>query len=216
MKNPLVKTLFIIVILIAFSAGFGIYSSSYYQNKANQTVSIPGFLWPNPKQLRAFETINQNGEIFGLDNLIGNWSFLFFGFTHCPDVCPISLAVLNEVDSIIQKNGADTPIQTIFVTVDPERDTTEVLKQYIEYYNKDFIALGGNKEQVDSIARQIGVAYGKSQIESDTKYQVDHSASIFLVDPKGRFVGVFSSPHEVQPILEQFNSIRTYLDKQSQ
>lgn len=213
MKNPLVKTLFIIIMLIAFSAGLGIYSSSYYQNKAKQTVSIPGFLWPNPKQLKAFEAISHNSQVFGFDNLIGHWSFLFFGFTHCPDVCPISLSVLNEVDSILKNKESTIPLQTLFVTVDPERDNTEALKQYIEYYNNDFIALGGSKEQVDSLARQIGVAYGKSQIESESKYLVDHSASIFLIDPQGRFVGVFSSPHEAQSIIKQFESIRDFIEK---
>ena len=215
MKNPVVKTLIIIVMLIAFGAGLGIYSSSYYQAKSNLTTTIPGLLWPNPKTLRPFASIDQNGNVFGLEQLTGKWSFVFFGYTNCPDVCPISMNVMSQVDKILRVDNPDMKTQMVFMTVDPERDTTEQLKQYVSYFSPSFIGLGGTKQQVDSLARQIGIAYGKSDIESETKYLVDHTASIFLIDPNGRFIGVFSSPHEAQDIADRFKQIKKFMQQQS-
>lgn len=215
MKNPIVKTLVLVVMLIAFGAGIGLYSSSYYQQQIDPEPVVPGLLWPNPKQLQVFTSIDHNGNEFGLSNLTGHWSFIFFGFTHCPDICPISLGVLNTAYKALNTEYLKENIQVIFTTVDPERDTTEHLKQYIEYYNEEFIGLGGSKQQVDSLARQIGIAYGKSDIQSETEYQVDHSASIFLIDPQGRLVGVFSAPHEPQQLLNRFHQIKSFIQTKS-
>ena len=86
-----------IVAVIAFGAGLGLYSSSYYTRQMVSAPAIPGLLWPNPKSLRPFATISQNDEIFGLDQLKGQWTWLFFGFTNCPDICPTTLQVMSEI-----------------------------------------------------------------------------------------------------------------------
>ncbi len=208
------KTLIIVLLLTAFGAGLGMYSSSYYTSKINAVPEIQGLMWPNPKQLRPFASINQSGDVFGLDNLQGKWSFIFFGYTHCPDVCPITLSLLDDVHKKMQDKGINEDIQIIFMTVDPERDTTELLKDYIEYFNTEFIALGGTKEQVESLTRQIGIAYAKAETGSDNDYLVDHSASVFLIGPKGHLISVFSSPHDATDILNRFIGIKGFIQKQ--
>ena len=105
-------------------------------------------------------------------------------------------------------------IQTIFASVDPDRDTTEKLAQYVSYFNEDFIGLGGDKEKVDSLTKQIGVAYYLNNAEQNEDYLVDHSASIFLFDPKARMIGKLSAPHESNKIIKQFTDIRTFVDAQ--
>ena len=205
------------VILAILAAGAGFYISlkqSQQQQQANSssTPDIEGLFWPNPKQMHDFDTLDHNANKFGLEQLTGKWSFIFFGYTHCPDVCPITMSVMTDVYKKLEEQHND--IQTIMVSVDPDRDTIEKLSQYVVYFHEDFIGLGGDKEKVDSLTKQIGVAYYISNEEQQENYLVDHTASIFLFDPKARLIGKLSAPHESEKIIQQFTEIRTFVDNQ--
>jgi len=197
--------------MISLAMGVGFYYAGYYQAKARPDVE--GLLWPNPKQLRAFATVDQDSNVFGLDRLQGKWSFLFFGYTHCPDVCPLTLAVLNEF--LNQVKGEYQDIQVLFITVDPQRDNSQRLKEYVNYFNPGFIGLGGNINQIESLTSQLGVVFLYGEKSGDGNYIVDHSASIFLTDPKGRVVAVFTSPHQVDSIKGRYKIIRDFIEQQS-
>lgn len=205
------------VVLAVLAAGTGFYIS-LKQSQNNQrpdfgpAANIEGLFWPNPKQLNDFNTLDQAGKSFGLEQIEGKWSFIFFGYTHCPDVCPITMSVMNDVYNQISANN--NHLQIIFVSVDPERDTAEKLAQYVSYFNKDFIGLGGDTKMVDSLTKQIGVAYFLNNEEQKEGYLVDHSASIFVFDPKARMVGKLSTPHEPTKMIEQFTQIKTFIDAQ--
>lgn len=199
------------VSLIAFGLGVGLYSANYYKPDTKQAIT--GMLWPNPKQLRHFATIDHAGDVFGLDNLRGKWSFLFFGYTHCPDICPQTLAVLNQVHKQLGNARPASDVQIIFVSVDSGRDQSQQLAEYVSYFNQDFIGLGGTPEQVQSLASQIGVLYIIGEEAADGGYLVDHSASLFLIDPDGRLIAVFSAPHQADPIVSRFEKIKTFLEK---
>ena len=205
------------VVLAILAAGTGFYVSlkqSQNQQQANipTTPNIEGLFWPKPKQMNDFNTLDHNGTKFGVEQLTGKWSFIFFGYTHCPDVCPITMSVMADVYQKLMNEHKD--IQTIFASVDPDRDTTEKLAQYVSYFNEDFIGLGGDKEKVDSLTKQIGVAYYLNNAEQKEDYLVDHSASIFLFDPKARMIGKLSAPHESNKIIKQFTDIRTFVHAQ--
>jgi len=203
----------ITISLMVVATAAGIYTARYQQN-ARHPPDIAGLLWPNPKQLDAFSTLDDKGEVFGLENLQGKWSFLFFGFTHCPDICPITLSVLNEVTTRIEKDGQHSDTQVVFVSIDPARDTPGQLAAYVAYFNKEFIGLGGSQEQVQSLAGQIGVVYFRSETSATGDYLMDHSASAFLIDPQGRLVGVFSAPHSADDIAARFVKIKTFIEGQ--
>lgn len=210
-KKYLLRITGILVCMVSLSLGIGYYFAGYYQS--NGKPDVEGLLWPNPKQLQSFTTIDQNGKVFGLDQLRGKWSFLFFGYTHCPDVCPLTLAVLNE---FLNQTKADKPdLQVVFVTVDPDRDNTQRLKDYVNYFNPEFIGLGGSIEQVKSLTGQLGIAFSYEEKSKDGNYIVDHSASIFLIDPAGRVVAVFTAPHRVDSIRDRYNIIRNFIQQQS-
>lgn len=199
--------------LMAFGAGVGIYSANQYRPAASQPA-IDGLLWPNPKQIHTFAAMDQDGRSFGPERLKGKWSFVFFGYTHCPDVCPITLSVLGLVQGALAAEDPEGKnVQTLFVTVDPERDSPQRLAEYVRYFNKDFIGLGGTSEQVASLASQLGVAYFRAPASGDGNYLVDHSASVFLVDPVGRLVGILSAPHQAETILGRFRQIREFVQK---
>ncbi len=209
MQNRLIITF--IVSLLAFTVGLGMYFSQNNRNDKNTGNTITGLLWPNPKQILPFNTIDHTGAQFGLEQLIGQWSFLFFGYTNCPDVCPITLSVMNNVHKRLDKQNLESNAQTIFISVDPDRDTTEQLKIYVNYFNPEFIGLGGTSEQITSLTRQIGIAYMHGVKTSNGEYSVDHSASVFLVDPMGRLVAIFSAPQQVDDVLQRFLAIQSFI-----
>jgi len=201
-----------ILAILATSAGF--YISLKQAQQSQQAVStIEGLFWPNPKQLNTFSVIDHDGNDFGLNQMNGKWSFIFFGYSHCPDVCPVTMSVMNDsYKGLVNENDN---LQVIFASVDPERDTTDKLSQYVSYFNPDFIGLGGNNKMINSLTGQIGVAYYLNNESQTDDYLVDHSASIFLIDPLGRMVGKFSPPHEKNNIIQQFTKIKNFINEQS-
>ncbi len=202
----------IILVLMVIGAVLGIYTNRFYQ-PAPSPESIPGLLWPDPKQLTEFTTIDQAGNTFGLQDLKGKWSLLFFGYTYCPDVCPLTLSALGQIHNDLQQQFSPG-IQTVFVTVDPERDTTTRLAEYIRYFNPDFIALGGSIEQIKTLASQIGIAWSHEPAATDGSYMVNHSSSVFLLDPQARLVGILSAPHEPDELKRRLLAISGFINSQ--
>lgn len=201
-----------ILAILATSAGFYI-SLKQAQQPQQAASNIEGLFWPNPKQINEFSVLDQDGNDFGINQMKGNWSFIFFGYSHCPDVCPVTMSVM--ADSYKELVGDNNDLQVIFASVDPERDTTEKLSQYVSYFNPDFIGLGGNNEMIKSLTDQIGVAYYLNNENQTEDYLVDHSASIFLIDPFGRMAGKLSPPHEKNKIIQQFTKIKNFINEQS-
>lgn len=201
------------MVLAILAAGTGFYISlKQSQHQLQQNPGIAGLFWPNPKLIQDFKTIDQSGNAFGIEQLKGKWSFIFFGYTHCPDVCPVTMSVMADAYKLLAADNND--LQIIFVTVDPERDTTEVLSQYVSYFNEKFIGLGGNTDMVNSLTKNIGVPYYLNKDKQTENYLVDHSASIFLIDPKGRMVGKVSPPHQKDQIVAQFTNIKNFINEQ--
>jgi protein SCO1/2 len=204
--------------LAILAAGTGFYVSLKQSQKQQQpeysaTANIEGLFWPNPIQMHDFQMLDQLNTSFGLEQIRSKWSFIFFGYTHCPDVCPITMSVMADVYNKLVPEHHD--MQIIFVSVDPERDTSEKLAQYVSYFNETFIGLGGSKEMVDSLTKQIGVAYYLNNEEQKEGYLVDHTASIFLFDPKARMVGKISAPHESDKIIKKFTAIKEFINAQN-
>jgi len=196
------------IVILATGTGFYL-SIKQSQERKKQSAVAQGVFWPNPKQMNDFSTEDHNGEVFGLDKMKGKWSFLFFGYTNCPDICPITMSVM--ADAYKELTTEYESIQTIFVTVDPERDTTNNLSSYVSYFDKNFIGLKANLENESSLIRQIGIAYYHNK--QDENYLVDHPASIFLIDPEMRLLAKLSPPHKSKKIINQFKEIKRFIDE---
>ena len=196
------------LVVLATGAGFYI-SLKQSQNRQESSEVSQGLFWPNPKQIKDFSSEDHNGNIFGSKQINGKWSFIFFGYTNCPDICPITMSVMVDVYRNLTTEFDD--IQTIFVTVDPERDTKEKLSSYVNFFDKNFIGLNGEPENKNSLVRQIGIAYFSNK-EKDN-YLVDHSASIFVIDPKMRLIAKLSPPHQLEKIIDQFKNIKRFVDE---
>lgn len=179
---------------------------------ANPAALPPGILWPDPKPVASFTLQDHLDREFGLQQLLGRWSFLFFGYTHCPDICPITLGLMSGSWATLQDQHPDRETQMIFVTLDPSRDDHQTLAEYLDHFNREFIGLGGPLPAVLDFARQLGIPYSYRNVEGSEDYHVDHPGSLFLLDEQARLVGVFHPPHQPEEILARFAAIVHFLD----
>jgi protein SCO1/2 len=170
-----------------------------------------------PVPLPEFTLTDQDGNRFSPLNFRRKWTFMFFGYTNCPDVCPMALSDLDAVYRILDDRDAlvdrkyRTDTQFIFVSVDPDRDSPSHLKEYVKFFNDKFIAVTGSVDAIDSIARPMGVTYRKIPgKDEEGDYMIDHSASFLLIDALGRLRAVFQPPHEPEKIATAFITIRRF------
>jgi protein SCO1/2 len=179
---------------------------------AERPAELEGVLRPDFKLLQPFKLTGHNNTVFDEKRLQGKWSFVFFGYTSCPDVCPATLYVLSSVHGLLVDETGTAPddMQVIFISVDPARDTTEKLADYVTYFNKNFIGTTANKAEIDKLTRQFGAGYIFEEETSAGEYNVAHTSAIFLVDPYGRLVASFSQPHQPATIVSLYKKIRTY------
>lgn len=156
-----------------------------------------GLLLTQPRPLPAFELLDHNGERFGPERLHGRWHLLFSGFTHCPDLCPNTLGLLAAVERALGDDAAG--LQTLFLSVDPQRDTPESLKAYVNYFSPRFVGITGDAAQIETLMRGLGLGYALGDT-SQPGYTVDHAATLVLIDPQGRVAAYFSPPHTVEAL----------------
>lgn len=186
---------------------------TYYLTKPSPPpAELAGVLRPDFKLLQPFKLIDHNNAVFDEKNFLDKWSFVFFGYTSCPDVCPATLYVLKSIHDLLVDETSENPkdMQVVFISVDPDRDTSEKLADYITYFNKDFIGATADKTEIDKLAQQFGAGYVFDPETSPGNYNVSHTSAIFLVDPYGRLVATFSQPHQASNITSQYNKIRSY------
>ena len=166
-------------------------------------------LFPDPKPLTAFALTDDKNRVFDLVSLKGEWSFLFFGFTHCPDICPTTLAVLARARDNIAKSvvGAEN-IQFVFISVDPNRDTASKLRQYVDYFDSSFIGVTGDNAQIGNLAGQLGAEYQVAIAPGMENYPVTHTTAVFLVDPRARYHAVFAPPLDAEGLSKRFKVVR--------
>ena len=203
----------IMITAVALAVIFaGTWLAVTYRGNDSRIMLLPNrvmTLFPDPKPLEAFALTDHQQRVFDLSRLQGKWSFLFFGFTHCPDVCPTTLAVLARAREDIAKSGTGIEdVQFIFVSVDPNRDTLGKLKQYVGYFNTTFLGVTGDDTQIRILAAQLGAAYQVSITPGSKNYPVNHTSAVFLVDPQARYHAVFTAPLDAKAISSRFKLVQ--------
>ena len=137
------------------------------------------------------------------------WTLLFFGYTHCPDICPITLATMSASVDAIAALGGEAP-RIVFVSVDPDRDAPSHLRGYVTTFRDDFLGVTGPHQELRKLTRALGVIYAKDG--DGPSYLVEHSAALLLVNPRGELQAVFGPPHAPDTIARDFVAIRGHLE----
>lgn len=194
MENSRSAVRFLVAVIIAAIAiGAGIWAARALLVPPAPVETASATRFPVPRALQPFALVDHTGARFDNQSLTGHWTFLFFGYTHCPDVCPTTLSVLNGVAQRLA--DADAAVQFAFVSVDPARDTPEQLARFVKYFNGEFIGVTGEPAAIEQLTRQLGVLFMQVGNGTDPdSYLVDHTASVFLIDPHGRYHAVFTPP----------------------
>ena len=189
----------IVVIIAVAAAGAGAYLARMSRNAEAPALESGTFL-PAPKVLADFNLVDTTGAPATLSVLRGHPSLVFFGFTHCPDVCPTTLAVLTEVQKqVIAVNPSLAGLKVALISVDPERDTPAQLGSYIAAFKGDLIGLTGTAPEIVDVSRSFGVAASKVDLGGGN-YTMDHSATIFALDSGGRVIAVFTPPFRAEAL----------------
>ncbi|MCW8905743.1 MAG: SCO family protein [Sedimenticola sp.] len=173
------------------------------------TVSLEsGTLIPRTRPMTPFALTDHRGRPFTQSSVQGHWRLLSFGYTHCPDICPTTLAMLARLDDQLRQQAPEIDIRTAFVSIDPERDTEEVLADYVPYFNPDFIGVTGSPPEIEKLTGQLGILFQRVDGEnSEMGYLMDHSASIILLNPQGEFQAVFGAPHQVNAMARDLQTL---------
>jgi protein SCO1/2 len=172
---------------------------------ANPVALESGTWLSPPRPLPAFDLVDQDGNAAGPARFQGRWTLVFFGFTHCPEACPTTLALLATVRrELAGLVPADRVPDVLLVSVDPERDTPPVLKSYLAGFDPSFSGLTGNPEAVRAFATALGVPYRK--IPMADGYMMDHSTAIMLVNPRGQLAALFTGPHVADVLIRDVRS----------
>jgi protein SCO1/2 len=195
----------LLVGLVAFAAG------TWLSMRLPERVELPerlsaGYILDEPRPLPPFRLTDNQGHEFSPAGFEGDWSFLFFGYTYCPDICPMSLSELAQVKKRMDGQDPEVSDRYYLVSVDPDRDTAERLDEYVHYFDPEFRGLTGPEIDIDQFTRSVGVVY-ELPAERTGDYLVGHSGSITLINPEGRIHAIFTTPHVASNIADDFEVI---------
>ncbi|NKQ13095.1 SCO family protein [Pseudomonas sp. SST3] len=201
------KTVFILVALVALVIGLTVYKvlNTEQQLDTAELLDAGIVLLPQGRDMPDVTLTNQDGDAVSMAQLEGRWNLLFFGYTFCPDICPATLAELRQLRGKLPEEARQR-MQPILVSVDPERDTPEQLKKYLDYFGAGFIGLTGPLEDIQTLANAAGVPF----IPGDTTkedYTVDHGGNLALIGPDGRLRGFIRAPMRTEKLAEQLPAV---------
>ncbi len=200
-----------LLVLPALISGllFGLYF--YFPNildRAHKSAQTETASVTEPRRLKDFSLLDHHGRLFDNQRLKGHWTFMSFGYTHCPDTCPSTLSTMSEVSNRIHALAKHAPFQVVFVSIDPRRDTLARLSEYVTHFDADFLGVTGTESDLPRLTQPLGIPYQHKDVQNSAKdYAVDHTASIILIDPQGRFFAYFLLPHDPETIVRDFLAI---------
>jgi protein SCO1/2 len=202
------QTIALAAIVAIVAAASGILSARWLlqQQSGRQSELTSATLLSPPRPLPPMALVDQDNRPFDTGRLRDGWSLVFFGFTSCPDVCPLTMTALAQTKKLLADLPADQRPRVIMISVDPERDTPERLASYVKAFDPSFTGATGTKAAIDELARRMGVLAATRPIEGGS-YTVDHTTSVFLIDPDGALRALFSAPLTPKLIAEDYRRI---------
>ena len=208
---------FILFDLLLVIVLFFLYQARAVQETEAELRELGVTIYPEPRELAGFKLADQFGNDFSNANLEGLWSLVFFGFTACPDVCPMTMAELDRFYESLDASEQDR-LRIVLVTVDPERDTPASMGEYVSKFNEEFMGLSGDAAAIEKLAEKLYVTHSEPPAEHEhntsssvsntgTEYLINHSAHISVIDPQGQYVAVIRLPHRARIIDQVFRRL---------
>ena len=196
--------IFILLILTGITGLFTYFQSLPSLLEKKPTL-VSGKILARPMEIDRFELIDQKNEVFNNKSLEGGWTVLFFGYTNCPDVCPTTIYKLAEIKNELKEDLSSTSFNTVLVTLDPERDSADRLKEYIGYFDESMLGVTGTYENIQSFTSSLSVFY--QRINKEEGYDFNHTASIFVFNKDGSLFATMSPANTIGELTQDFYTI---------
>ena len=202
-KNNALSLIIFALIALVLGIGFNVWTTA--RHKVHLTTS--GTRITQLQRLPEFQLNDGSGHPFTNHSLKGHYSFLFFGYTRCQGICPMTMTMLTQLYAKLEKDNLPLP-QIVFITLDPKRDTQTIVANYAKAFNHSFIGVTGPLVGIQQLSKQMGVVYIRAKQDSSNKnYQIDHSGTLYLINPDGQLLAVFSPPHEKDSIAQDYKML---------
>lgn len=199
------KANLVVFAVLAMAAGFWL-ATTLKTSDGGDSPQIQGSVLNPARQIAVPELHKHDGSLFSNADLNGQWTLMFFGYTSCPDICPMTMNVLAEA----KKQAGDDFPQVVFVSVDPQRDNVQMLGEYVRYFDPEFTGVTGDEKMIQALTLQTSVVYmkipGPSGNEND--YLVDHSSAILLFNPEGQLAAFLKAPHTPASVIDSVQKIK--------
>lgn len=200
------------ILIAALAAGLGLLAAKKYFAPPSvwpETSAVK--LYPQPRALPAFNLRQSDGTPLVSGELNGHWTLIFLGFTHCPDICPTTLAELAQAQKQWESLPEPTRPRVLFVSVDPERDTPRMVGEYARAFHPNTLAATGDTASLEHLATSLMFVFdkipGKHFAQNPNDYSMDHSASIAVLDPQGRLAGLIRPPFDPMAIASDMTAL---------
>jgi protein SCO1/2 len=181
------------------------FSQKMPTTKKIEISQFHGTLLQTPRPLSAFTLMGTDNQLFNNQRLQGHWTFMFFGFTSCGYLCPTTLAELAKMYKLLKAQKIKPMPEVVLVSIDPSRDSLDRLKSYTASFNPNFYGARGETALIKPLTKELGVVYAKvPALVNKEAYDIQHSGTIILLDPKGRVAAFFTSPHQAENLVQDY------------
>ena len=181
----------LVAVVLAIALAAGVVVATRLSAPAELKTAL---VLPAPNALPEFELLDPLGNAVNRETFLDQWSLMFFGFTHCPDICPLTMQTLAAAQRELDADGQQPLPQIVLVSVDPERDTPQLIGQYVSHFGDGNLGVTGSLNELTKLTSALGIYFEKQPGDGES-YAVDHSAAVLLINPNGEFHALFSGPH---------------------
>lgn len=212
MMNCPYRTRFWSGLFVVFCVGLGVMVHQSWSKPDHDLQPFYGTVLDHPRPLPAFTLEGTDGYAIDAQHLRGQWTFLFFGFTHCASICPVTMAELAKMTRALSQDADVPQPKVIMITLDPQRDSLQRMQEYVHAFDPKFIGARGALAEVQILAHTMGIAYTqvKSRVQArPNDYSIEHSGAIILLNPNGDLIAFFTPPHQADLIVKDYRRLST-------
>lgn len=187
-------------------------SLNWKTTKEIDLSQFEGTILHSPREINTFSLTKTDGSLYSADHLKGQWTLMFFGFTSCGSICPVTMSELAKTYKLLLQENIKPLPQVVMVSLDPQRDSLDKLNAYVHAYHRDFYGARGSLKAVKKMAQDLGVLYEKSipSLQLPENYNIQHSGTIMIFNPKGQLAGFFTMPHKAKSIVKDYKLLIDY------